>query len=159
MLRPTNDTDLSILRRFFADPGFNERWGGRPLTDEEITAKYTGARSPQVECFIVEEAGQPIGFVQYHAADDDDPGGGLDMALVSAVRGRGLGSEVVAALVLYLRTQLGWQRITVDPDVSNQRGVNFWTKVGFEPAKLVDTDPEREPYMLMIWPHRNSPGG
>ena len=75
----------------------------------------------------------------------------MDMALLPAVRGRGIGSVVVRLVVAHVRDELGWERFTVDPDVNNQRGVNFWRKAGFRPGSLVD-DGEREPYLLMRWP-------
>jgi aminoglycoside 6'-N-acetyltransferase len=137
---------------FFTDPGFYERWDGRPKPDAEILEKYVGRRSPSVECFIVEELGRPIGFVQYHVADDGGEGGGMDLVLLPAERGRGVGSTVVHAVVRYVRGELGWHRFTVDPDVSNPRGVNFWTKVGFTPTQVVGDEAAREPYWLMEWP-------
>jgi RimJ/RimL family protein N-acetyltransferase len=156
VLRPTIDDDLATLRGFFTNPGFYERWGGKALNDEEITAKYLGGRSPAVECFIVEEAGRPVGFVQYHVADDADKGGGMDLALLPIERGRGVGTAVVQAIVEFVKRELGWQRFTVDPDVSNTRGVAFWRKAGFTPVRLVDDEPEREPYWLMEWPQPTS---
>jgi len=156
VLRPTADSDLAILRMLFADPGFNEQWGGQPLSDDEIRAKYTGRRSPKVECFIVEDGGSPVGLMQYHVADDGAEGGGMDLVLTPTARGRGVGSRVVLAMVDYLRRRRGWTRITVDPDVTNPRGVNFWTKVGFQPEQTVDCDPDRTPYVLMKWPHANT---
>jgi RimJ/RimL family protein N-acetyltransferase len=152
VLRPTTDDDLGTLRTFFTDPGFYDRWGGHPLGDDEIAAKYLGQRSPAVECFIVEEASRPIGFVQYHVADDGGEGGGMDLALAPPERGRAVGTAVVQALVGFVRRELGWRRFTVDPDVSNPRGVNFWTKVGFRPVRLVEDEDGREPYWLMEWP-------
>lgn len=152
LLRPTSEADLAILRRFFTDPGFYERWGGRPLSDSEIAARYVGTRSPAVECFVVEEADGAVGFVQYHVADDGGEGGGMDLALLPSARGRGVGTAVVRAVVRFVQTRLGWERFTVDPDGSNTRGVDFWRKVGFQPVRLVDGEPGREPYWLMEWP-------
>ncbi len=154
LLRPTDDGDLATLRSFFDDPGVHEQWGGRPLTDHEILAKYTGKRAPAVQCFIVEEDRNPIGFMQYHQSDDR--GGGLDLVLHPVVRGRGLGRAVVLAMVDYLQSARGWQLITVDPEASNPRGVDFWERVGFEPARLVEDEPGRPPYWLMKWPHEAS---
>ena len=151
-LRPASDADLETLRRFFSHPGFNEQWGGRALTDDEIAAKYTGRRSPLVECFLVEQDHEPIGFIQYCLDEHGSKGGGIDFVLMPAARGAGIGSLVVRALVHHLTTDQNWQRITVDPDVANQRGVNFWTTVGFVPERIVDGDPSREPYHLMSWP-------
>jgi aminoglycoside 6'-N-acetyltransferase len=155
-LRPTSEDDLGTLRTLFTDPGVVERWGGTPLTDEEISSKYLGTRSPGVECFIVEGSGVPVGFVQYHRADYG-VGGGMDLVLAVAERNRGVGTAVVEAMVEFVSTELGWQRLTVDPDASNPRGVKFWEKAGFRHVRLVDDDPTREPYHLMEWPLRELP--
>jgi len=69
VLRRTTEADLPTLRAFFTNPDFDERWGGRPLSDDEISAKYVGRRSPAVECFIVQEGQRSVGFVQYHLAE------------------------------------------------------------------------------------------
>jgi aminoglycoside 6'-N-acetyltransferase len=151
LLRPTTRDDLRILRTFFTDPGFYERWGGKPLSDSEINARYLGSRSPAVECFIVEERGRAVGFVQYHVADDGGEGGGMDLIVAPSERSRGLGTAVVQAVARFVKTELCWERFTVDPDLSNPRGINFWRNVGFAPLRLVDDDSEREPYWLMEW--------
>jgi RimJ/RimL family protein N-acetyltransferase len=155
VLRPTTEADLATLRSFFTNAGFYERWGGRPLGDDEISAKYVGRRSPAVECFIVQEWQRPIGFVQYHLADDGGEGGGMDLALLPSERGRGVGTAVVHAVVEFVRTRLGWRRFTVDPDVDNTRGVNFWTKVGFVPVRVVEEEGSA-PCWLMEWPPADS---
>lgn len=143
---------MPFLLRFFDDPGVYDRWGGRPLDAAEISEKYVGRRSPQVECFIVEHDGRDVGLVQYHVADDSGEGGGMDLSLLPDVRGRGVGSAVVHAIVGFVRSELHWQRLTVDPDVSNDRGVDFWKKVGFVSAGVVEYHQGREPYLLLEWP-------
>ena len=152
VLRTTTDEDLGTLVTFFTDPGFYDRWGGQPVSDAEIAAKYLGRRSPAVECFIVEEAGRPIGFVQYYVADDEAGTGGMDLVLAPNARGRGVGTAVVNALAKFVSSELLWRSFRVDPDVSNSRGVNFWTKVGFEPVRIIEDEHDREPYWLMEWP-------
>lgn len=154
VLRPTGLQDFDLARLLFNDPGFYERWGGRPQSDEEIKEKYLGTRSPDVECFFVEVEGEVVGFAQHHAADDGGEGGGMDLVLLSSARGHGVGSAVVRVIAKFVTTHLGWTRFTVDPDVSNERGVNFWTKVGFIPKQLIDNDSNREPYWLMEWTSR-----
>src|SRR5437588_2947856 len=151
-LRPTTPADLPTAARLFRDPGFYERWGGAPKTDEEITQKYLGERSPRVECFFVEVDEDVVGFTQYHDADDGGEGGGMDLVLLPASRGRGIGTAVVHALVRFVGEQKGWRRFTVDPDVDNERGVNFWKKAGFVPQRIVEDDGGRPPYWLLLWP-------
>lgn len=55
-------------------------------------------------------------------------------------------------LAEFVQSELGWDRFTVDPDLSNIRGVNFWKKVGFVPVRTVEDEPGREPYLLLEWP-------
>jgi aminoglycoside 6'-N-acetyltransferase len=152
VLRPTSNADFLFLRRFFNDPGVFERWDGSPQTDEEIRQKYVGLRSPQVECFIIDHEGRSVGFVQHHSSDDGSAGGGMDMVLMPEARGHGIGTAVVLAMTAFVGSRLGWSRLTVDPDVSNERGVNFWTRVGFVPMRVVDDDEQRPgPYVVMEW--------
>jgi aminoglycoside 6'-N-acetyltransferase len=152
VLRPTTGDDLPFLRAFFADPGVYEHWGGSPLSDADIISKYLGGRSPAVECFIVENDGQSVGYVQYHVANDGGEGGGMDLVLLPAFRGNGTGTAVTTLVIGYVESRLGWRRFTVDPDTDNVRGVEFWTKVGFKPVRLVEGDVGRKPYWLMEWP-------
>ena len=150
-LRPTCSGDFGFLRSFFDEPLVHEHWGGHPPSDTDIRVKYLGARSPAVECFIVEIDGHPGGFVQYHRADDGH-GGGMDMVLLPERRGQGVGTRVVRLIVAFVQEQLQWSRFTVDPDVSNERGVTFWQRAGFVPVRIVDDDVDRQPYWLMEWP-------
>jgi RimJ/RimL family protein N-acetyltransferase len=149
VLRPTSDGDLATLRVLFCDPTIYVHWGGEPLSDGEIASKYLGKRSPAVECFIV-EAGRPVGFVQYHQAESRLEGA-MDLVLSGGDRGRGLGASVVLLLRRFVATQLGWSRLTVDPDLSNQSGIEFWRRMGFVPVRVVSDDTGRGPYMLMEW--------
>ena len=147
VLRPTTADDLDEARRLFTEPGFFEYWDGYAKPDEEIREKFLGSRSPAVECFFVEVDGDVVGFTEYHVAEDG-LGGGMDLVLLPAARGRGIGARVVAVMASFVRSQLGWSRFTVDPEVANERGVNFWSKVGFEKVRIVH-DGTRPPFWHM----------
>ena len=110
-----------------------------------MAEKYIGARSPEVECFIVESAERPIGFIQYWVGDEPATGG-LDMFLVPEARGQGLGPDAARALLGYLLDELGWRRVTVDPLVENTRAVRGYEKAGFRVEATVEADP---PWLLM----------
>jgi aminoglycoside 6'-N-acetyltransferase len=155
-LRPATRSDFAFLRSFFDQPAVYEHWGGAPLADAEIREKYLGERSPRVECFVVEVNEQPIGLAQYHS-NDHERSGGMDMALLPEHRGQGVGTAVVRLVAAYVRTELGWQRCTVDPDASNTRGVHFWERVGFQPVQRIEGDRGREPYWLMEWTVADAP--
>jgi aminoglycoside 6'-N-acetyltransferase len=137
----------------FRNPAVLEHWGGAPLGDDEIEVKYLGRRSPAVECFIVEHDRDPIGLVQYFESERE-PDGGMDLVLLPDARGRGLGTSVVLTIREFLTTQLGWNRLTVDPDLSNQSATEFWRRMNFVPVEIVSDEAGREPYTLMEWTKR-----
>ena len=132
-----------------ADPDVNRYWDRRPLTHEEVAAKYLGTRAPEVRCFIIQaEKRAPIGFIQYAYLE---PAGdvGLDMFLIPNFRDRGLGPKVAYFLAQHLLTTGAAQRVTVDPLLSNQRAIRAWNKAGFREISPVDQGDHGEPAILM----------
>lgn len=128
-LRPATEADLDLLAGWFADPAFVEWWGGRPLPRAEVAEKYAGRRAPGVESYVVETGGEPIGYIQAWT-DDGGASGGLDMVLVPARQGQGLGPDAGRALALELVAR-GWNPVTVDPALPNLRAIRAWEKAGF----------------------------
>lgn len=131
-LRPAGEDDLDLLAAWFADPGFIDGWSERPLTREEVAAKYVGRRRPAVESFVVMTGKHPVGYAQYWRASPTD--GGIDLILVPHARGRGLGPDAADAPATHLLRDLNWSRVTVDPAAGNARAVSAWAKAGFQPA-------------------------
>lgn len=115
-----------------------------------MTYKYLGGRADTVQAYIVHRRGVDIGLVLYHSADDGGEGGGMDMVLAAEARRAGVGTRAARVVAAYVTTQLGWRRLTVDPDVSNDSAVRFWQRAGFQPVNIVN-DPDRSPYWLMQW--------
>lgn len=149
VLQPTGPDDFAVLRGLFDDASFSGWGGAGRRSDEELRAKYLGERLPDVECFVVRVDGTAVGLAQLHVADDSGEGGGLDLILLPAARGHGIGRAAVDALVARAQDVHGWRRITVDPDAANRRGIAFWRSVGFTPVARIDDDPDREPYVLL----------
>jgi len=146
VLRPATSDDIDLLVGWHEDPDVNRWWDRRPLTHEEVAAKYVGCRSPGVEAFIVESGGEPIGYLQWWL--DDEPGhAGLDMFLVPNARHHGLGPDAALAAVEALR-ELGFTRITVDPLVDNERAIRAWRKAGFVEEREFDGEDGRA--LLMV---------
>jgi aminoglycoside 6'-N-acetyltransferase len=145
-LRPTTDADTDLLEGWLSDPEIYRYWGGKPILRDEIQAKYIRARSPQVECMIVETEGAPIGFLQYWKGRGRS--GGLDMFLIPAFRGRDLGPDAARAVADNLRSQ-GWNRITVDPALNNHGAIRAWSRAGFVAEKEIIGDDG--PALLMVF--------
>ncbi len=130
-LRPASEDDLDLLAGWFGDPQFVVWWGGEPLPREIVSDKYTGRRAPGVESYIVEEHGQPVGYIQAWTDDGGrGGGGGVDLALVPSAQGRGLGPDAGRALAEHLVGR-GWNPVLTDPALDNAVAIRAWERAGF----------------------------
>lgn len=119
-LRPADVADVDRLVAWHADPEVSRYWDDETFTRAEMEARL--ART-DVEAWIVEEAGEPVGYLQTHAE-------GLDMFLIPAARGRDLGPDAARAMARHLIGQ-GRTRVTVDPYAWNEGAVRAWVRAGF----------------------------
>jgi aminoglycoside 6'-N-acetyltransferase len=126
VVRPATDADVDMLVAWHADPDVSRFWDGETFTPVEMRERLS---RPEVDPYIVERDGAPIGYVQ--AWRGPDGGGGLDMFLVPDARGAGAGPDAARALATYLRDELGWRRITVDPYTWNESAIRSWQRAGF----------------------------
>jgi aminoglycoside 6'-N-acetyltransferase len=128
-LRPTSDDDLDLLVGWLADPEVYRWWEGRPLSQDEVADLYTGRRRPEVDPFIIEAEGGPVGYLQVWRGTETS--GGIDMFLVPEARGRGLGPDAARAAASFLLDRRGWTEVTVDPVVDNLRAIRAFERAGF----------------------------
>ncbi len=131
-LVPATEDHLPLLAGWFADPAFVRNWGGRPLTREEVAAKYTGGRRPAVVSLLILRGGDPVGYAQYATSGPRE--GSMDMALLPHAQGQGYGPDAARTLVRHLFAVVGWDRVTVDPEAANRPAVRAWSKAGFRPV-------------------------
>ena len=128
-LRPATDDDLDLLVGWLADPEVYRWWEGRPLSREEVADMYTGRKKPEVEPFVVEADGVPVGYLQCWQGTETS--GGIDMFLVPEARGRGFGHDAARAVSRFLLDRRGWTEVTVDPMVDNIRAIRAFERAGF----------------------------
>jgi aminoglycoside 6'-N-acetyltransferase len=133
VLRPAVDADADLLVAWHDDPEIARYWDDERFKREELLGRL---RRPDVEAYIVEADGEPVGYLQVW---QEGSAGGLDMFLVPGARGRGLGSDAGGALARHLRDERAWRRVTVDPYLWNEPAIRAWRRAGF-----VDLD-EHEP--------------
>jgi len=135
--RAVTEADLPLLRRWMAQPHWQEWWDEPEKGVAEIRAAMDG-----VECepLIVELGGKPIAYLQSydpHLEDDhpyqDQPFGtlGLDMSIgPEEMLGQGHGSAMLADFVQQLFDE-GCPRVIIDPDPANLRAIRAYEKAGF----------------------------
>ena len=123
-VRPATLADAALLAAWHADPDVSRYWDDETFTPEQIRDRLT---RDDVEAWIVEEHGEPVGYLQSWR---DGETGGLDGFLVPAARGRGLMPDAARALAAEL-LESGRRELTVDPYAWNARAVRAWQKAGF----------------------------
>ena len=139
-LRPAGANDADRLVAWHADPEVSRYWDGETFTPAEMEERLA---RPDVGAWIVEEAGEPVGFLQVHPD-------GLDMFLVPAARGRGLGPDAARAITGHLIHERGRDRVTVDPYAWNDGAVRAWQRAGFVEVSRHGADEEHTaPWILM----------
>jgi aminoglycoside 6'-N-acetyltransferase len=122
--------DVPLLTAWHADPEVSRYWDGETFTEAEVRRRI---EREAVDAWIVEEDGEPVGYLQSWWEDDGPRRGGFDGFLVPAARGRGI-MPVVARMLAERLLHEGWEYVTVDPYTWNERAVRAWAKAGFVEA-------------------------
>ena len=139
-LRPAGSGDAERLVAWHADPEVSRYWDDETFTLAEMEERLV---RDDVEAWIVEEASEPVGYLQVHPD-------GLDMFLTPAARGRGLGPDVARAMAEHLIQERGRERVTVDPYAWNEAAVRAWERAGFVEVSRHDAYGEyTAPWILM----------
>jgi aminoglycoside 6'-N-acetyltransferase len=120
-LRPAAGGDVDRLVAWHADPEVARYWDGETFSRAEMAERLERG---DVEAWIVEEEGTPVGYLQVHPD-------GLDMFLIPPARGRGLGPDAARAMAEHLVRDRGRERVTVDPYAWNEGAVRAWERAGF----------------------------
>ena len=138
-LRPAAADDVGRLVAWHADPEVSRYWDDETFTHAEMEERL--ARE-DVEAWIVEEGSEPVGYLQVHPE-------GLDMFLIPAARGRGLGPDAARAMARHL-IEAGRERVTVDPYAWNEGAVRAWERAGFvEISRHEEGGEYTAPWILM----------
>ena len=142
--RPAGDGDADLLVRWHADPEVARYWDHETFTRAQMLERL---RRPDVEAFVVEERGRPVGYLQVWRDGDE---GGLDMFLIPDARGRGLGPDAARAVARHLRHERRWRRVTVDPYLWNEGARRAWSRAGFRPVEEREPDADHTARWLLM---------
>jgi aminoglycoside 6'-N-acetyltransferase len=132
-LRGLADADAERVAEINALPDVARWW--RPESADEIRAKIA---LDDLATWAVELEGELIGYVEaYEEAEPDFRHAGLDLFLLPAVHGRGLGRDVVRTVVRHLIEDRRHHRVVIDPAVANETAIRSYEAVGFRRVGLM----------------------
>ncbi|ABM62265.1 GNAT family N-acetyltransferase [Halorhodospira halophila] len=126
-LRPTSPEDLDFVRAVESAPEnaeFVEQW--------TLAEHQACLRASSCAHFIL-ETGRPLRAVGYAILQDvDHPDGTVLLRRIAiAGKGRGYGRRAVRALVEYVFTELGGQRLWLSVLTRNRRALRLYRDLGF----------------------------
>ena len=130
--------DVPLLTAWHADPEVSRYWDDETFTEHQVRCRL---EREAVDAWIVEEDGEPVGYLQSWWENDEPRRGGLDGFLVPAARGRGIMPAVARMLAERLLDD-GWRYVTVDPYAWNERALRGWTNAGFVEVSRHPADEE-----------------
>ena len=144
-MRDATTGDVDRLVSWHSDPEVARFWDDETFTPEEMSERLVRA---DVEAWIVEADGVAVGYLQVWGDGRDE--GGLDMFLVPAARGRGLGPDAARAVAFHLRSERGWSRVTVDPYLWNGVAMRAWRRAGFRDVEEREPDSDHTARWLLM---------
>jgi len=148
-VRPARVDDVDMLAAWHADPDVSRFWDDETFTREQMLERL---RRPNVDAFVVEADGNPVGYLQAWWDEEAPLEGGIDMFLIPEARGRGIGPDATRAVVRHLLDDRGWTRVTVDPYAWNEPAIRAWRKAGFVEVETRAADDEHtSAWLLLEW--------
>ncbi len=138
-IRPTEWTDLSDLRRLWADErvmtwvGFPD---GMPLGQHQLNDWFTRiSQSERSHHFVVIADGEFCGEVFYRV-DDPPITASLDIKLLPAAQGRGLATAALEELIqLVARSEPSVAEVWTEPWPRNTRAQRLYARCGLRPKR------------------------
>ena len=138
VVRRATENDAELLASWHGDPEVSRYWDEETFTVQEIRERLA---RPDVDAWIIESNGAPVGYLQSWWEADTPTIGGIDGFLIPSARGRGIMPDAGRALAEALLAE-NWESVTVDPYAWNAHAIRGWQKAGFVEVSRHDPDEE-----------------
>lgn len=149
LVRMLVEDDKHLLAKWLSNPEVLRYYEGRDnaFDVEKVEQKFF-CDDEEIRC-IVEFDNQPVGYVQFYKLEDAERSiygyrdatetiYGMDQFIgETSYWNKGIGTQLVRAVVKYLLSEKRADRIVMDPQISNERALHCYEKCGFEKVKLL----------------------
>lgn len=130
MLRPATVADVPAVERVLRAPEVARWW---PIDGTQDVTSLCDGSDEAIEVWTIVVDGTVQGVIQaWEEPDPDYRHAGIDLALHPDAQGRGLGPEAIRLVSRYLFEVRGHHRLTIDPNVANERAIKAYCSVGFK---------------------------
>lgn len=126
-IRPLTDADVAELVDAAEDPSIRRWWGYTNDPDSLREGFWNDGTGMAIECDA-----ELAGWIAFNEENEPDyRHAALDVTLLPAFQGHGLGPEALRTVIRWLIDERGHHRITIDPAVANERAIRAYRRVGF----------------------------
>jgi aminoglycoside 6'-N-acetyltransferase len=133
-LRPVAAGDHNRLEAILAEPSVARWW----TAASEAGAAADWLAGEDAIHFAIEADGVVVGSVQVEEElDPDYEYASIDLFLATEAQGRGIGPDAIRTISRFLIEVRGHHRLTIDPNVANERAIRAYAKVGFQPVGVM----------------------
>ncbi|WP_440604138.1 GNAT family N-acetyltransferase [Bacillus sp. GB_SG_008] len=163
-IRYITEDDVQTLSNWLSNPEVLRFYEGRdkPQSVEQVRERYISSSEDKEKKCIVEYKDRAIGYVQIYPLDAEwkalygygkkENVWGMDQFIgETAYWNRGIGTELVQAVITYISNKLGAVAIAMDPRVRNERAIRCYEKCGFQKVKLLKKHELHEGVLEDCW--------
>ncbi len=128
VLRPVRADDARALTDVLTEPEIARWWGHNDIDS---------VREEMPALLVIVVDGAVTGWLHVHEETERDyPSVAFDIALTTAVHGRGYAQEALRVAIRHFIDR-GHHRFTIDPAVDNERAIRCYAAVGFKPVGVL----------------------
>ena len=156
--------DKVLLAKWLSNPEVLQYYEGRdnPFDERKVEQHFFDDVEDVTRC-IIEFNGMPIGYLQFYEVDEeerkiygyDSPTEiiyGMDQFIGEpSYWNKGIGTQLVHSVVMYLTSEKGAHRIVMDPQIQNERAIRCYEKCGFNKVKLLPSHELHEGEFRDCW--------
>lgn len=163
-VRLLDEKDEQLLVQWLSNPVVLQYYEGRdqPHDLHLVRENFYGQDDAEHRC-MVEYEGKPIGYIQFYELEEEERNeygyGDIDEIIYGTDQfigeedywNRGIGTQLVQSMLIYLVNEKQARKVVMDPQSSNERAISCYEKCGFRKVRLLPEHELHEGQMRDCW--------